>query len=195
MQQTIQVAVSTTTNEGQSTVAMANDGRFAIGYAVDYNGNAADTDIYLKRYNASGSLRNTHSIAPSVNDADSPDVAMDNNGNTVVTWQEAVHGNWDVMFRLVDSNGTESLIKQVSKTAMHETAPVVAMNRSTGAFVVGYRADNQIYVTEFSRSGIFRNEYFVGLGHSISISSAMSNGAYLLSFNSNRGITGRRGNV
>lgn len=164
--QTITVAASTQ-NEGQSAVAVAADGRFAIAYTRNFKvGFTDDYDVYLRRYSANGSLVNTHSIANSNHNELDPDVGMDDSGNCVVVWTFS-NVDTDVKLRTVSSTGTVGSIRSVSATSTGERYPQVAMDRSDGDFVVAYYYGDggdsgSLYAAEFSNTGVLQRDQYVG---------------------------------
>lgn len=98
-----------------------------------------DNDVFFRLYDSNGNPINEFNIDASVLDAQGPSVAMDANGDFVVTWQrELSNGNEDIVMRRFDRNGnpTSSLIK-VTNTAEDERFPDVAMD-SIGNIVVTF---------------------------------------------------------
>jgi hypothetical protein len=135
--------------EGRSDIAMAADGRFAVTYVKS-------DDIIVKRYNKYASGVGTHTIANSSRQEREPDVAMDNNGNVLVAWQDNVNSNWQVRVRSVFSNGSLGGTLTVSATSAQETNPSVAYHPSNGKFVVAYQSQTtgnpSVIVKEYSAS-------------------------------------------
>jgi hypothetical protein len=132
-------------------VAMAPDGRFAIAYARQYSGN--DWDIYADQYDQYG----THLRQVIVNaDAlleDYPDIAMDNAGNAVITYERHNGSNWDVYAQRLSSGGTVSgLIAVANSTSANEDSARVALAPTGGRFVVAYTSGTGVQITELSAS-------------------------------------------
>jgi hypothetical protein len=135
--------------EGRSSVSMAADGRFAVTYVKS-------DDIYLKRYTSAGNLAGTNAIANSTRQEREPSVAMDNNGNSVVVWQDNVNGNWNILGRTISWSGSASSNFTVQATSAQETNASVAVHPTNGKFVVAYQSQTtgnpSVKVTEMSAS-------------------------------------------
>jgi hypothetical protein len=146
---TIDVADSTRV-EKNSKVAMSPDGRFDITYVK------AD-DIWVQRYTNTGNLIGTYAIAGGADLQEMPDISMDSKGNAIVVWQEQVNNNWNIYARAISSTGQLSLTKTVQSTSAQETLPIVAVESTTGKFVVAYQVQSGsthwVKVTEMSATG------------------------------------------
>src|SRR2546425_5613539 len=118
-------------------MARSDDGRFAVAYEIDSGANL-NGDIRLRRYSAAGRLIGTHRISntfwrPEAN----PVVAMDDAGNAVVAYEVLVDGDWDIRAAKVTNRGRiGSTIVVQDFAGLDETNPTIAMNRSSGDFVV-----------------------------------------------------------
>ena len=75
-------------DELSPTIAMAPDGRFDIAYEYAYS--PSDHDIYLARYTAAGAFAGTSYVNVDTNFETEPSVSMDNAGNAVVAYVEAI---------------------------------------------------------------------------------------------------------
>jgi hypothetical protein len=142
--------VGLTHNASSSHVARSPDGRFDVVYLYDFS--KTDTDVYLKRYSAAGSLLGTSTVAATTDLEEAPSLSIDNAGNAVVAWQQLVTGfNWDIKARRVSSTGALGSVINVQSSTQGDFSPVVALNRTTGAFAVAYRRQSfRILVTEVS---------------------------------------------
>ncbi len=99
----------------------------------------ADNDILARLYFADGTSKEVNIATGSANDF-SPSVAMDANGNFVVSWTRLINGNLDVMVRRFSNQGKaqpEGLLHVADSTA-NETQSDVAMDPVSGNFVVAF---------------------------------------------------------
>jgi hypothetical protein len=146
---TIDVAVSTRV-EKNSKVAMSPDGRFAIAFTKS-------DDIYVQRYDRYGNLVSTNALAGGPDLQEMPDITMDSHGNSIVVWQEQIGGSWNIYARSISSTGQISLTKTVATSSAQETLPIVAVDSTTGKYVVAYQSvsgsTHAVKVTEMSASG------------------------------------------
>ncbi len=136
-------------SEGQSSVAAASDGRFAIAHVRQDN-------VYLQRYTRTGTrVGGEVAVAATSRREQAPDVAMDNSGNAVVAFQTST-STWNVQARRVSSSGTLGPLVTVATTSAQEAAPSVAIHPTTKKFVVAYQSDTgstkSVKVTEVSAS-------------------------------------------
>jgi hypothetical protein len=150
---------NSTHNEFQPSVASAPDGRFDIAYTYFYGYDSSvynyfnqnpDDDVYLNRYSAAGNLLGQTTIAHSTRDEYSPSVSVDNNGNAVVAYSATLSAGGDVFENYFQSDDVE--VRRVTNTGALGGVvsivpgsggesfdnPSVALNRTTGAFVVAY---------------------------------------------------------
>lgn len=148
-QQLIKVDNSTATDAVHSSVARSHGtlDQFVVAYEV---GN----DIRMKRYADTGTLLSTSLVATGTNLQRSPSVAIDNAGNARVAWQEYVSGNWDIRARKVTKTGSMGNVLVIDNRSTSETNASVAVNTSTGAFVVAYQSGANVYVREYSANGV-----------------------------------------
>lgn len=148
------VVANSTWNETYPDVARSPDGRFAISYAIA----SSNGDVMLKRYSATGSLVNTHSIATGDNRQSNPRISMDNSANTMVVWDEQVGNDRDIKARRVSNTGSRGAIITVVNTLSDEFAPDVAFKRDGSAFVVTHYNLNTFSaaITELTVSGTVR---------------------------------------
>ncbi len=99
----------------------------------------------------------TDNISPDGQSADSPQVAMDNNGNAVIVWYQFAGTNYQI-FKSEYRNGAwthpSSLTDNISPDGQdaHEDYPQVAMDNNGNAVIVWGQSDgakNQIFKSEF----------------------------------------------
>ena len=132
---TFNVANSATSFESNPDVARAPDGRFVISYQA---GPFAQSNVFLKRYNAAGALVGTHTITNGTLFHLEPRVSIDSAGNTVIVWEEVDNGDTNIRARRVNSAGTVGAIMTVAASGQSEESPDVALKRNGTAFVVTY---------------------------------------------------------
>jgi hypothetical protein len=203
---TISVA-RTTNNESRSSIAAAPDGRFDIAYQYQYS--STDDDVYLRRYDASGSPLDPWPllIATSGYVEQAPSVSMDNSGNAVVAYFKKVGTtSYIKAARVSGNNGTvsgEISVAQATSPA-YLNSPSVALRRTGGAFVVAYEfgsvlGDPAVRVTEVSSSNTITatsSTRVVRFAPEISIGRF---DAYLVTYTSRTSvdlnISGRRGHI
>lgn len=167
-----------------SRVAMTPDGRFDVAWEEAFS--AADHDIKLNQYSASGTLVNSRIMAASTLNETNPTLSMDNFGNAVVAWQRRDTADSDIQARRVSSTGVLGTLMTIAHTTTEEWNPSVALKQGGGGFVVSYNstADNvtQVKVAEVSASGAV-NTLSAGtrFGASVSINGADQ---YLLTYTS-----------
>jgi hypothetical protein len=152
LRRTIGVAGSTR-REDQSSVAMAPDGRFAVGYVSQSN-------IYFNRYSNSGTATGgAVSISTSSRTQSAPEVAMDSKGNILVAYQEYTGSNWNVLARAVTSAGSLGSVRTVQASSYNETLASIGVDPTTGKFAVAYQSQSgttgtpSVKVTELSAAG------------------------------------------
>ena len=123
-------------------IAMAPDGSFVVVYEDDRDGNGVN-DIFMRGYNPDGSERfsdrkvNSDSSGRQHN----PVVAVDQNGDFVVAWQDDKDGNdfYEILMRGFNSNGTERFSDRVAngESAGDQRLPAIAM-APNGNFTVAW---------------------------------------------------------
>jgi hypothetical protein len=129
------VANSVTSFESKPDVARAPDGRFVISYQ---SGPFGQSNVFLKRYAATGTLVGTHSITSGTNGHFEPRVSVDSAGNAMVVWEEVVSGDQNIRARRVTNAGAVGAIINVATSGNSEASPDVALKRDGSAFVVTY---------------------------------------------------------
>jgi hypothetical protein len=143
-----------------STIAMSDDGQFAVAWTHAYS--ATDDDIYVQRFNAAGSaVGGVIHAAASIRNEDQPSIAMDAQANLVVAYTyHNTGGNRDVSawYRRVDGSG--NVIQGtfwVAATAHDEYQASAALNdygRGVVAYTYDYSAsDRDIHAQRISALG------------------------------------------
>jgi hypothetical protein len=196
------VATSFFFNEHSSSVAMAPDGRFLVAFARD-QGELAD--VVVQRYNAQATLQGVDEIDQANRDERAPDVAINKFGDGVVVYMDKIGDDFfNVRARRVFNSGTVGNIIGIGVDInFHELLPAVAMNRFSGAFVVGYNridgSDFSLEVAEVSEANnvTTRDDFLENdINAALAFTAA---GNYFLSYTSegfpDTNIRGRRGTV
>lgn len=149
-------------------IAMDNDGNFVITWA------ATDEDglgIFVKRYDSSGILQggefqvNTYTKGNQTN----PDIAMDSEGNFVITWQsyEQDGSYYGVYAQRYNSAGIPqgSEFRVNTHTIDYQTRPAIAMDND-GDFVITWESKDQdgsdygVYAQRYNSAGIPQGSEF-----------------------------------
>ncbi|MCF6202967.1 MAG: DUF4347 domain-containing protein [Methylococcaceae bacterium] len=157
--------VNTTSIGEQQWASVASDasGQFVITWTGDsQDGN--DQQVYFKRFNANGSAIDVGDVLVNsgniTGNQHSVSVALNSQGNMVITWQSDEVGSEGVYARLFDmtsaTTGNEvqtSLITVASGT--NQLNPAVDIN-SEGKFVIAWQKGDKPYVQRFNSNGSLR---------------------------------------
>ncbi|MCX6998704.1 MAG: hypothetical protein NT106_00145, partial [Candidatus Sumerlaeota bacterium] len=144
---------------GYPQVAMDNNGNAIITW-YQYDGSQAQ--IFKSEYRG-GIWTNppslTDNISPDGQDAHNPQVAMDNNGNAIITWYQS-DGSSDQLFKreYMGSVWTHpsSLSDNISPDGQNADYPKVAMDNNGNDIITWQQSDG-------SKNQIFKSEYRVGV--------------------------------
>jgi len=99
-------------------------------------------------------------ISPDGQDAHNPQVAMDNNGNAIITWEQYDSAYWQIFkseYRVGVWTHPSSLSDNISPDGQDAWYPQVAMDNSGNAIIVWRQSDGsnlQIFKSEY-RSGVW----------------------------------------
>ncbi|MEA5604841.1 beta strand repeat-containing protein, partial [Nostoc sp. UHCC 0252] len=164
-----QVNTNTNGNQRNSTVAIDADGDFVISWqSQDVSGSG----IYAQRYNSSGAavggefLVNTSTNNDQVN----PTVAMDTNGNFVISWQSSGQdgSGYGVYAQRYNSSGAavggEFLVNTHTRNSQYN--PTVAID-ADGDFVISWQSYYQdgsylgIYAQRYNSAGVAQGSEFL----------------------------------
>jgi hypothetical protein len=140
-------------------IAMDPDGDFVIVWLADTQ-EGMGAEIRMRRYASDGTPQGTETFVNTYHNDDQADpaVAMDANGNYVVTW-----GSWGqdgdnngVYAQMFYANGTwrGNEFRVSTETALSQDVPTVAMQRG-GDFVIFWQSDAQ----DGSQWGVFGQAY------------------------------------
>lgn len=153
-------AVNSTTNYDQydSDNACSANGMAVAVWVHTYS--PTDTDIHAQLYNASGAPIGPEIVVDDSSARESePAVAMDSQGNFVVTWTRAYSsGNWDVLARRYNASGVAVTDRFfVTSSSRREYSPDVAM-AADGRFAISYTldysaSDQDVFVQPFTSAG------------------------------------------
>ncbi len=128
------------------SIAMEDNGKFVVAWEDDADGNEF-YQILARGFNASGTERFSDILVNTVADGEQlePDIAMEDNGNFVVVWEDDQDGNgiYQILARGFNANGTERFSDITVNTIAdgQQSKPSVAM-RSNGSFVVTWEDDS-----------------------------------------------------
>ncbi len=146
---------------GQPEVAMDNNGNAIITW-TQYNG--SNYLIYKSEYRSAAWANPliTDYISPDGQNAVYPEVAMDDNGNAIITWQQYDGTNTQIFkseYRSGSWTNPSSLTDHISIAGQNTTIPQVAMDDNGNAIITWPQSDGttlQIFKSEY-RSGAWTN--------------------------------------
>jgi len=172
----------TTSSQGFSSVAMDADGDFVITWVSGYQDGggfgSAGGGVHAQRYNAAGVAQgsefqvNTHTT----NSQNSPRVAMDADGDFVVTWSSNAQdgSSFGIYAQRFDAagaaQGSEFLVNTYTTASQHPST--VAMD-ADGDFVVTWSSADQdgstygIFAQRYSAAGIAQGSEFQVNTHTV----------------------------
>ncbi len=140
------------------TVAMDADGDFVVAWAGGGNLNRySDLDIIAKRYNSVGIEQdNGFLVSTSTTSGVIPKVAMDADGEFVVTWTRTVTDDFDVIAQRYSNIGMKqgNNFRVNTFTPNGQSSPTVALD-ADGDFVVAWQSIGQ----DGDGSGIYAQRY------------------------------------
>ncbi|MCX7000052.1 MAG: hypothetical protein NT106_07135, partial [Candidatus Sumerlaeota bacterium] len=102
-----------------------------------------------------------NNISPDGQDVYYPQVAMDNNGNAIITWYQSDGSNWQIFkseYRVGVWTNPSSLTDNISPDGQNASNPQVAMDNNGNAIITWEQYDG-------SNNQIFKSEYRVGVWH------------------------------
>jgi len=153
------------TSTGNASVAMNNKGDFVAFWQNTYQG---ASQIYGQRYSNTrvqdgGNFQvNDNTVSNHI----FPDVAIDNNGNIVVVWEEERAGQYDIYAQRFDNNGNPlwGNFKVNDETnSTHQMHPAIGID-AEGNFVIAWNdwrdGAINIYCQRFDGNGVKINSNF-----------------------------------
>lgn len=155
------VHAATTANEHEASCAMDAFGNYVVAYS--HTDASSNSGIAVQRYNRRGEAQGTVFVPHTTAGVQQqPAVAMGDDGRFVVVWEDnQLRGsvNYDVYFALYNAAGTKVAgPTKVNTTDVNARENArVAMNRSTGEFVVAWSAagasTSDVYARRFNATG------------------------------------------
>jgi hypothetical protein len=137
-------------------VTMDNNGNALITWQQYYSGYS---QIFKSEYR-NGTWDHpddlADNISPDGEDALSPEIAMDNSGNAIITWQQS-DSAYTQIFKSEYRNGTwdhpDGLADNISPDGNYAYYPQVAMDNNGNAIIAWFQSDNgniaQIYLSDY----------------------------------------------
>ena len=158
--------VNTTAASGQvfSAVAMDADGDFVVTWH-SYSQDGSDSGVYAQRYSATGTTVGDEFLVNTItaNDQIFSAVAMDADGDFVVTWQSFSQdgSGWGIYAQRYSAGGVAigSELRVNTTTADWQNLPAVAMD-ADGDFVIAWQSSGQdgsgygVYAQRFTAAGV-----------------------------------------
>lgn len=151
--------------QNMPSVAMDSDGNFVVTWTSFADGADSNGAIYARRYNIVGTALSDQFLVNTtiMNRQDSPDVAMDSDGDFVIVWQSDLQdGNMGGCFgqRYTSTGAKAGSEFQINTyTLDKQIEPKVAMD-ANGEFVVTWASFGQdgsgwgVYARRYSASGV-----------------------------------------
>ena len=156
---------TTVNNQQRPNIAMDNSGNYVVVWE-SLNQDGDGYGIYFQRYNNLGVVQGseTKGNTTTSNDQRFPSVAMDGDGDFVITWQSYNQdgSSWGIYFQRFNSSGvaqgSETLVN--STTTNRQVLPKVAMDDS-GKFGITWESDGDIYAALFNADGTSAKSEFI----------------------------------
>jgi hypothetical protein len=139
------------------SVAMTPTGQFDVAY--DFVPTGSPSEVFVDRFAFNGTLLQLTPIPPAALPGSgvpnaAPSIAMDNNGNAVVAFQQLDGNNWDIFATRLSAAGSVGNPIKVAATSLNEMTPSVALEGNGGKFVVAYQSFSSVNVTEVNASDV-----------------------------------------
>lgn len=150
--------------EFEPAVCMDGGGWFYVAYTRQTT--SSNKDVFVARFNSSGILQGTTTVANSTRNEYDPSIACSRGGSFVVTYTyDYSSSDQDIRAAMYSYAGTlQSSFTVVSSSANDETQSAVARNQSStnSNFSIAYVVNNRdIYVRRYTGSGSFIGTYSV----------------------------------
>ncbi len=158
------------TDTGMGVAADSSDNIYSIGYTyggLDGNTNSGDRDIFLVKYNSSGTKQWTQQLGTSSGD-EGRGVTVDSSDNIYVTGKteggldgNTNLGSWDIFLVKYNSSGTKQWTQQLG-TPTYEGANGVTVDSSDNIYVTGntrgkldsYSGGYDTFLVKYNSSGV-----------------------------------------
>lgn len=144
-----------------SSVDMDSDGDFVVAWGGSEENKYEEGIIHIKRYDNSGNQQGEEILIEGVSSQQlgQPSVAMDSDGDFVVSWTQFDDGQTGIYFQRYTRDGnTQGEITAVTdpQSSSQISNPAIAMNDS-GRFAISWLSigdSNNIYAQSFSANGL-----------------------------------------
>jgi hypothetical protein len=148
----------TTSTQRNPNVAMDSDGDFVITWLSNGN-DGSGYGVYAQRYTSTGSVNGSEFQVSTytTSDQSSPNVAMDSDGDFVITWHSIQDGSgWGVYAQRYSSTGSVSgsEFRVNANTSESQSSPDLAMDMA-GNFVIVWQSNIQ----DGSVYGVYSKRY------------------------------------
>jgi hypothetical protein len=144
--------VNTYTTYAQSYPVVASDasGNFIVAWMSE-NQDGGREGIFAQRFNSVGNKQGSEILVPvnTIQEQQFPSIGADDSGNFTVTWESYVGGSAqiEIVARQFDSTGAplggEAIVNTGNTSFPDQRFPGLAMNPTTGDFVVAWESDSQ----------------------------------------------------
>ena len=176
-------------NESAPSIALypARSGVVAIAFQQQAGG--SDTNIAMARLSTQGSPIDMRAVASTTNRELAPSVGIDANGYAVVAYEyEHNSSDHDICARRVSNAGMLGPLIAVESSTLFQSNPVVALQPTTGRFVVAYEAGTgagrSVAVEEFGADDSLLGSYNAGSSRAAPAVSIDGQGNYQVTYTS-----------
>ncbi|MDZ7796526.1 MAG: T9SS type A sorting domain-containing protein [Candidatus Marinimicrobia bacterium] len=146
--------------QGSSSIAMADNGSYVITWSDSRNGN---TDIYSQRFDSSGNSIGENDLITDEKGSSAqyyPDIAIDGNGNFVISWLDNRNNNPDIYAQRFDSSGNpigNNVLINDDQGNNNQSFPSIAMS-DNGSYVITWtdyrnKKYGDVYAQRFDANG------------------------------------------
>ena len=177
------------------SVAMTPSGQFDV--AFEFLPTGAGSEVFAASYAFNGAQLSLVVIAGQSGTDQAPSIAMDNNGNAVIAYQQFDGNNWDIFANRFGASGAVSNPITIAATPRNEMIPSVALEGNGGAFVVAYQSFSSVNVTEVNAANVVFSTQTAGSSRFFPHVSINGQNKFLLAYmtqtSAGNNITGRFG--
>lgn len=146
--QGVETPVNTTTAGSQlySNIAMnRTNGNFVLTWSSESSSDVGKYDVFARRYNANGTPQSGEAVVSNALDNQrNSTVGMADNGSYVVTWSSDLSGNYEVLARRYNANGTAVAAEFAVNTFTpgEQRFSSIAVN-GAGSFAISWSSSGQ----------------------------------------------------
>jgi len=157
--------VNTTTSNDQKNakVAMDSQGNFVVVWSGFFQPGGNAYDIYAQRFSAAGARIGSEFMVNQTtsNTQAQPGIAVDADGDFVITWSDYAAGNFDVKARQYNSSGaaTTSEFRVNTTTTGGQSGAEVAADPNGNFVVTWVSGDDEIFSQDGSSSGVYAQRF------------------------------------